>query len=72
MASKTSIYKHHCLSIYIPPSHCLLHNSCSLPSHWKIHHTNGNFLYFCRKFTDSVFFYLQWLLKVIEEFEIVR
>ena len=54
MASKTSLYKHHCLSIYIPPSRCLLHNPSDLPSHRKIYHTNGNFLPFPLKIRNHV------------------
>ncbi|XWS18528.1 hypothetical protein CRYUN_Cryun32bG0051700 [Craigia yunnanensis] len=42
MASKTAIYQHHCLSIYIPSSHCLLFIAGDLSSHRKIYHTNAS------------------------------
>ena len=45
MAPKTCLYKHHRLPFYVSPSCCILLIVCYMPSNWKIHHTNGNFLY---------------------------
>lgn len=44
MAAETGLHKHHCLPLYIPSSCCILYFACNLPSHRKIHHTNGNLL----------------------------
>lgn len=41
-ASKTCIYKHNCLPIYISPSCGILLTACYMPSNTKVHHTNGN------------------------------
>lgn len=44
MAPKDGIHKHHCLSIHLPPSCCLLYIACNLPPDRKIYHTNGKYI----------------------------
>lgn len=43
MAAKACVYKHHRLPIHFTSSHSILFVACHLSSHWKIHHSNGNY-----------------------------